>query len=135
VLTNLGYATPVSIASAIFAALHPDVHVAATPAPGEDPAVTARAREWFDRFATGRIDRTQLAPQMDALLTPELIAGAKASFAPLGEPVSFVYSGSSTVDGFAVTTYVATFASVTMKVTMSLTADGKIGGYLVRRLL
>jgi CubicO group peptidase (beta-lactamase class C family) len=99
VLTNLGYAAPISLVPALFAGLHPDVAAAPTPAPGEDPALTARVREWLGRFERGDIDRAQLAPQMDAFLTPDEVAAVKASFASLGEPASLCTPARPTYPG------------------------------------
>jgi hypothetical protein len=134
-LTNLGYAAPISLVSAIFEGLHPDVAAVPTPAPGEDPAVTARVREWLARFERGDIDRAQLAPNMDALLTPAAIAGIKANFAPLGEPTSLIYTGTTNVPGSAISAYRATFGSMTMQITIGITPEGKIAGYRIRSTL
>ena len=135
VLTNLGYAAPITIATAIFAQLHPDDAIAAaTPAPNEDAAITARAREWFRRFETGDIDAAQLNATMRAGLTAETVATIKTQFSPLGEPTRFVNTGSAAAPGnLVVYTYAATVAGGTsLRITMTLDAEGKIAGYFVK---
>ncbi len=133
-LTNLGFAEPARIVTAIFNALHPDaVPLAPTPAPGEDAAITARVREWFHRFQTGDVDRTQLAPQMQSLLTPDVIAQTKTMFTALGEPQHLTFIGTTAAPGdLTVYRYAAAFGSAQTLMTITLTADGKIAGFRVQ---
>jgi hypothetical protein len=46
-----------------------------------------------------------------------------------------VYTGTTNVSGVAISAYRATFASVTMQITIGITPDGKIAGYLVKPAL
>lgn len=108
-LTNTG--APIeSIAARLFELLNPAIAQAAhASAEGEDPKITARAKEWLHRFSVGEIDRAQLDATMSRALTPQLIGEAKTQLAPLG--------------------YRADFESMSLLITMSIDRDGKIDGF------
>lgn len=82
---------------------------AAQPIPPEDPAVTKRAMEWFQAFQSGSIDRTQLTDQVNAKLTPSMLASMKKQLIPLGVPTGIAYGGARDVKGDTVYRYVVVF--------------------------
>ncbi len=74
--------------------------VASTPAPPSplptaaattvpNPAVDARAREWFHRLQDGRIDFSQLDDQAKQALNSDVILMTQTQWSLLGWPVSF----------------------------------------------
>lgn len=135
VLVNDSAAQAETIASAVFAALHPDLAASENvSAAGEDLAVTARVEDQWRRVVAGNPDRTQLTAEFNRELTPQLLSTAQASFSALGPPTQWVYKG-KTVDGSGTTTYAyrALFrGGVVLAVYMSVTKDGKIAGFLAR---
>lgn len=131
VLENTSFAPADAIADKIFAAMHPDLAAAEMQAvPGEEPAITARAREWLRRVQTGDIDRTQLGPQFAAALTPQLVERVKGNLLPLGEPASFVFRGKRSVGTATAYDYRVVFATETLVEHIVIDEAGKITGLL-----
>ena len=60
-------------------------------APGEDPAITARATEWFHRLQAGDIDRLQLSDGIKEKMTENRVKLMRERLSPYGEPSSFVF--------------------------------------------
>ena len=136
VLLNDAEAPPSqAVAARIFEALHPqEVAAAAKGVPGEDLAVTARAKDWIHRMVTGAaIDRTQLTKEMSDALTPQLLASAKAQMAPLGDPASFTFKGVEP-DGHGNKNYLyrVVFPAATLTLYFGLQPDGKISTILFK---
>jgi CubicO group peptidase (beta-lactamase class C family) len=138
VLSNATLPAADTLVQTAFAATHADVtapEAVVTPAPGEDKAITSRALDTLRQIESGDVDRSRLTEKMSAALTPELLAGVKEQFAPIGMPQSVVFTGKRTLDdGETVYTYRATFATISLNIIMSLDAQGKIAGYLLRPL-
>jgi D-alanyl-D-alanine carboxypeptidase len=104
----------------------------ATPPPAgpEDPAVTAKLRTLLSGLQLGTVDPATLTDAMKAALTPEVLSGTKAQFAPLGALQSLTLSGKESVQGYSSYHYSAVFASgETVPLTISLDKDGKIAGF------
>lgn len=102
--------------------------VAATPAPGEDAAVTVRAKEWFTRVQKGDIDRPQLTDDMNAALPTDKEAQLAASLRPLGDPTMFVFLGKTTLGVFTVYQYDVTCPNGELVFTFALDQAGKVAG-------
>lgn len=102
--------------------------IGAAPAPAVDPAILARAKEWFGRIQSGNIDRTQLDAQMDKFLTPAMVNGAVPRLKALGDPLSFSFDRSQPV-GHGTTDYafVIAFAKSKLDFHIGIDADGKLG--------
>ena len=99
----------------------------------EDPAVTARAKEWLHRAQTGTIDRKQLDAAMNAALTDDLVKQTATRLGALGSPASFKYVRTFVSDdGVSTAIYRAAFSGGTLLWTFSLDKDGLIGGFYVR---
>ena len=113
--------------------VHPQLAAASNAAAaGEDPAVTVRAKTVLAQLLSGNVDRTQLDASMNAAMTPAILAGAKAQFAPLGAATTWVYLGKTTANGSTTYRYRVTFSSGTqLYAYMSVDAAGKISGYLL----
>ncbi|HET7815258.1 MAG TPA: serine hydrolase domain-containing protein [Candidatus Baltobacteraceae bacterium] len=131
VLANSTAGNADTIADQTFDGLHPDLAASKTKAvAGEDAAVTKRIQTEWTQLTSGTIDRTQFTAEANKAFTPDLLASAKAAFAPLGAPKSWVYRGKREVRGLTVYTYYVTFESGTsLNVTMTVDAEGKIAGY------
>lgn len=126
---NYTGADAATIGNAMFEALNPAIAAAARkPVPGEDPKVTALARQWLHRAQTGDIDRSQLTATFSTSLKPNIVTGTKAQLAPLGDPTSFVYRGKSEAAGVTSYQYRVSFKAVTMHVVISIDTHGKIAG-------
>jgi hypothetical protein len=54
-----------------------------------DPRIVATAKEWFHRFQTGNIDRSQLDVSVNVELTNAMIAEEGAKLRQVGAPSSF----------------------------------------------
>jgi D-alanyl-D-alanine carboxypeptidase len=134
VLVNQLGGGAVPIASAAFYALNPKIAAAQeTAAPGEDPAITKLAQEWFQNLLSGTFDRSRVTPAVDKAFTPALLQRSAAQLKTLGAPKSWVYRGKREANGITAYTYRVTFESGrVMNVTMALTADGKLAGYGLR---
>jgi CubicO group peptidase (beta-lactamase class C family) len=99
---------------------------APSPAPGEDPAVTARAKEWYHRLQTGTVDLTQATPAFAARLTPDLLAQIHAGMAGTSEPTDWIYLGARSANGVTISTYWIRIDGAVHTWSIGLTHDGKI---------
>jgi len=133
VLDNNAESSTDAIAEAVFNALHPDIAAAAAPttAPGEDPAITARAKRVWNDLVAGHPDRSEYTDRFNAAMTPDVLAGATEGLKRLGTPTTWTYAGSTAAGGAVSYDYRVQFAiGVTITVTMTLAPDGKIAGYV-----
>lgn len=130
VLTNSTALPPWNVANAVLHVLMP------LPAPirpeEENPAITARVRQAVEWALTGKFDRSQLTPQMNAALTPAMVAQVAQGLHSLGKLQSLIYKGKRTLQGQAVYVYAAQFAHGNLNVFYTLDAQGKISGFLLR---
>jgi CubicO group peptidase (beta-lactamase class C family) len=116
--------------SDIFAKTHADVAASLTAVvPGEDPAITARAKEWLHRFETDDIDRSQLTETMSTALTPEVAAQLQHQFAPLGVPPSLSFRGKLEDGTSTIYRYLAAFPTGSFIILIGIDTNGKISGY------
>lgn len=99
-----------------------------SPAPGEDPAVTRRAKDWFHRLQTGTVDRSRVEPTFAQRLTPAFLAQLRAALVTEGTPTDWVYVGSQTAAGVTVSSYWIRLSGVPHIWSIALTAGGKIAG-------
>lgn len=130
VLTNVAGLDPIFIAGQTFDALHPEIAAAeAKPAKGEDPAITALARQWLHRMQTGDIDKSQLSTTFAKQLSPRVITGMKTSLASFGAPTSFVYRGKSKTNGATAYQYSVGFKSTRVDLTLAVDSHGKISAF------
>jgi hypothetical protein len=102
-------------------------------APPEDPAVTARARDWLHRAQTGDYDRSQLEAQMNKALTTDAVKQAEASLNALGKMTSFTYLDTVPA-GNDLKTYVyrVAFPKATLDWQFTIDGSGKIAGLYLR---
>lgn len=108
----------------------PSPAASAAPAalPTADPAITARAKDWFKRIQTANFDRSQLAANANAALTDTVAKGVAAQLGPLGEPTSFEYVDTRKIGDNTAYTYRVAFASTAIYYVFVLDPAGKISG-------
>jgi hypothetical protein len=102
--------------------------VATTVAP-VSPKIFALAKEWFHRFQTGNIDRSQLDAASNMELTAEAIRQQEAALSSLGKPVAFRYLGVDEVQGDKAYHFLITFNGPDRILeSIALDESGKIAG-------
>jgi len=92
---------------------------------------TAQARAIFDGLRQGKIDRSLFTSNANAYFSEQSIADFAASLAPLGEPTSFVQTGTSKRGGMVLRSYRANFPGRVLRVWTFETPDGKLEQYQV----
>jgi D-alanyl-D-alanine carboxypeptidase len=118
-----------SIADAYGIGAAPAPVTAATVAPGDDPAVDARVRAFWNQLVSGDVDRSALTGDFAALLTPEYLAQVRAGIELLGELRSFTFAGKRQAGNVTIYRYTLAFAGgVEHEWEVAITSDGKIAG-------
>jgi D-alanyl-D-alanine carboxypeptidase len=97
----------------------------------DDPAVNALAKKLWDQITSNKLDRSLLNSEMNAAMTPELLARVGPQFQPLGTLQSLRLSKKTALNGGTNYLYVGNFTSGEHKIDIFMTADGKVGGYRV----
>ncbi len=109
--------------------LFPDLAAPATAASAEDSAITRRFRQALSSLLQGKLDRSQYTPQVNAMLTPEVLAQSAAQLKPLGTIAKIVYLGSSKIATGTLYNYNVTFSGgQTLTWQFVLDPSGKIAG-------
>lgn len=104
-------------------------HPHASAAPGSvNAAIEARALEWFYRFQSGNIDRSQLDARSNRELTASMIAQESATLKPFGKPTHFVFVTSARVQGAIGYTFGLSFPRGRIIEEIAFDPDGKIAG-------
>ncbi|MGA7317351.1 MAG: serine hydrolase domain-containing protein [Silvibacterium sp.] len=103
---------------------------AASPAQ-DDPAVHALTVKMWDQMSSGKPDRSLLSPEMNAAMTPELLASAALQLQSLGRLENLSLIAKTAINGGTSYAYAARFSSGPHKINLFMTADGKVGGYRV----
>jgi CubicO group peptidase (beta-lactamase class C family) len=97
----------------------------------DDPAIRARARDWLERLRTGKIDASQMTPQMGAALTPAALKSAQNFLTTAGPVTAFKLTGFALQGGYRVYVYSATTATAHMAFQFALDQQNKIAGLLL----
>jgi D-alanyl-D-alanine carboxypeptidase len=97
----------------------------------DDPAVHALAMKMLDQMAAGKVDRSVLSAEMNAAVTPEMLAGIAPQLQALGPIENLSLLEKTAMNGGTNYVYAAQFSSGTHKIVVVMTADGKVGGYRV----
>ena len=115
-----------------------------TPAPAlpiqEDPQVTALALKVYSQIRTGKVDEALLTPRMAAAFTPAALAHLQPIFDQLGDPTRLTVEKRDQKDDTTQTppvhylsySYLAVFPTAQLHITITLSPEGKVAGYLVR---
>ena len=97
----------------------------------DDPAVNALANKLWDQITSGQLDRSLLSSQMNAAMTPELLARVGPQLQSLGTLQSLKLSQKTAMGGGTNYIYIGNFTGGEHKIDIFMTADGKVGGYRV----
>jgi D-alanyl-D-alanine carboxypeptidase len=117
-------ASPALIAARILDVVAPPVTVRL------DNAIVARAKEWLERIADKRVDRTELTPAFSAYLTDDLVASS--NFAAFGKLQTIVPISSTTEpNGDTLYEFVVQYPHDQFHYKFGVTADGKIDELLL----
>ncbi len=101
-----------------------------SPAPAANATMLTRAKAVFAQLQAGKVDRSELTPQMGAASDSELKA-AQSSIAR-GSPVSFEQQQSFSQDGYTYAVYVVTFADGSkVDFVFAVDSQGKVAGMRV----
>lgn len=92
------------------------------------PAVVARAKEWFHRFVTGNIDRSQLSARLNAEFTDAKVRSESEKLKKLGEPKSFTFLRSYSLETTLAYHFLLQFDSERVVEVLAFGIDGKIEG-------
>jgi D-alanyl-D-alanine carboxypeptidase len=92
VLENNLRGQPGAVESAVLETMYPDALAAARkPAPGEDLSVRPHIMHFLDGLLKGTLTQSELSPQMQKLLTPEMQKQSAAHFATFGAPTAIIF--------------------------------------------
>jgi D-alanyl-D-alanine carboxypeptidase len=92
-----------------------------------DNATVTRAKDWLERLASRKFDRSELTPSFSAYLSDELVA--RENFAALGPVQSIVpISSSSESDGDTIYEFLVRYTHAQYHYQFEVTHDGKIDG-------
>jgi hypothetical protein len=98
------------------------------PAHPVSSAVLALAKEWFHRFQTGDIDRSQLDAQTDRALTTVMVRQEAARLRSLGNPIRFAFLGSRRVQEATEYDFAISFRAAKVLEAIAFGASGKVVG-------
>jgi hypothetical protein len=96
-------------------------------------AAEAQARELFENFQQGKIDRSLFTPWCNAYFDVQAMQDFQSSLAPLGNPATVTQRGESLRGGMTFRAFRVTFAksSQVLEITTYTMPDGKLQQYLV----
>jgi len=95
-----------------------------------DNAIVSRAKEWLDRIADKRVDRTELSPGFSAYLTDDLVSSS--NFAAFGKLETIVPISSTTEpNGDTLYEFVVQYPHESFHYKFAVTRDGKIDELLL----
>jgi hypothetical protein len=93
-----------------------------------DPRIVATAKEWFHRFQTGHIDRSQLDAKVNAELTSTMIEQEGAKLRQFGAPSSFRFIRTYAISGAVGYDFLLQFSAGRIVEMIAFDPDGKIAG-------
>jgi D-alanyl-D-alanine carboxypeptidase len=120
-------ATPSDVSSTIGEAIveHLFGSTASAAADAGLPDAASVTRTWLTQLAQGKIDRSALTADFDAFMTPQRIAEAETSLAPLGTP-DVANTRAALRGGLVVNVLTVTYKTKSLRALLYRTADGKI---------
>jgi hypothetical protein len=92
------------------------------------PRILALAKEWFRRYQSGHIDRTQLDVRVNRELTDEMVRKFSEKLKPFGKPLKFVYLDSNKFQYAIGYNFVIEFKNGRVIERIAFDPDGKIAG-------
>ena len=100
-------------------------------APKSGDTKLQQARDIFNAFQHGKIDRSLFTDNANAYFTAQALKDFTSSLAPLGDPREFVQTGEHSRGGMMLRDFKATFAGRTLSISTFEMPDGKLEQYLV----
>jgi D-alanyl-D-alanine carboxypeptidase len=132
VLSNSEGGSPSTVANAIATLLLKEHR--APPPKVEGAKAEDVAREMFRAMQEGKVDRTRLAPEFDAFLTDDLLAGAAKRLEKMGAPASIEIERQGMRGGIEASAVKITFASAPpLQASMYRSLDGKVEQFLLSK--
>lgn len=117
------------IAAAYGIGTPPPPAAAPTTAPGDNAAVDALARAFWNGLASGTIDRKRLTPEFSTALAPALLSQVQQGIVLFGDLRSFTFVGKSQGQGVTIYRYSLVFAGGNVhEWDVAFTPDLKIAG-------
>jgi CubicO group peptidase (beta-lactamase class C family) len=131
-LVNNGNADAIAFANDVFDTLIPAAAMAQKRIQdADDRAIMERARNCLDQLQKGDLDRSQLSPQLNRSLTPQMLAQTAAQLGALGKPTSLSLVRKTVQGGIKMFVYRATFATAGWDYIFGLDSAGKIATLLL----
>jgi len=127
IFTTSRAAVTAIFASIAFVGLSPTFASAASP-PTVDAKIMAAAKEWFHRYQTGDIDRSQFNAEVNRQVTADGVRTEQATLKPFGEPLSFRYLGSGPIGGAMGYYFLLQFHAGRIIEAIAYDPNGKIAG-------
>lgn len=93
-----------------------------------DPRIVATAKEWFHRFQTGQIDRSQLDTTVNGELTSAMIEQEGAKLRQFGTPSSFRFIRTYAISGAVGYDFLLQFSAGRIVEMIAFDPGGKIAG-------
>ena len=90
-----------------------------------------QALDLFHSLQQGRIDRTQLAPNLSDYFTAEALSDFQSSLAPLGEPLTFRQTAEELRGGMTFRSFQIVYPGKRLRLTTYTYTDGKLEQYLI----
>lgn len=88
----------------------------------------AAAKEWFHRFQTGDVDRSQLNAEVNQQVTAEGVRKEEATLKAFGEPLRFRFLSSGPIKGAMGYYFLIGFRAGKIVEALAYDVDGKIAG-------
>jgi CubicO group peptidase (beta-lactamase class C family) len=136
VLGNTIAFEPGTVVRNVLAVLVPSVatnialEATATPAPGEEPAMTALATSLVAQAQSGTLTRSLFDARMLEGLTPAAVGGIASQLAPLGKPKAITFLRKRVTGTYHGYVYRIVWDGISLDESFALDADGKIAGWL-----
>jgi D-alanyl-D-alanine carboxypeptidase len=126
-LVNDSAAKPELITAKVFAALYPEIMAQKyTPAAGECPAMTARARTYIAQLLQGHLDRSRISPELSAHFSPKHLNEVRQALSSFGTLAEVIFKGMSTASNLTAYAYVARFPDSDLTFTLSFDTKGRL---------
>ena len=95
----------------------------------DDPTVHGLALKMWDQLSSGKLDRSLLSPEMNAAMTPQLLAAVGPQLQSVGKLESISLSEKAPMSKGTNYIYAARFSTGEHKIQIFVATDGKVGGY------
>ena len=106
-----------------------ELFIAPTAAASSTPEIDTRAKDWLRRLRADDLDRSQLTADLNAALTPEVLAPVRKDLNERGDPASVTFARAAKLAGVTAYVYDVTYAAKpALQYTFSLDDAGKIAG-------